>query len=264
QDTSPEHALRLRQSDAFLLIEDDCDVHRGLRELQLGLALLDQVTDPITKSSFRNQLSSSTLYAGRYAQAMELTESQLEEALAEGLTFACDYAYVTRSAALIGLRQLGAAQRLLHALEKSANASSFVGAEIVLKSARLKATAGDVSQAEQLLRTPPPRDIPRALLGEWLAHRAPFQAALGSLSEARATIDEALTVSRYIDAIHMSRAADAIVAIQGNNRRRGRLSAQRSIRSLLSSGHLDVVVMACRVFPELAQVAADDSRTRSM
>jgi ATP/maltotriose-dependent transcriptional regulator MalT len=264
QDPSPEHALRLRQSDAFLFIEDDCDVHRGLRELQLGLALIDQVTDPITKSSFRNQLASSTLYTGRYAEAIELTENQLEEALAEGVTFARDYAHVTRSAALVGLRQLGAAQRLLHLLEKSANASSFVAAEIVLISARLKATAGDISRAEQLLRAPPPREIPRALLGEWLAHRALFQAALGLLGDARTAIDEALTASRYIDAVHVSRIAEAVVDMQGKKGRHGKVSAQRSVKSLLASGHLDVVVMACRVFPELAQVAADDSGIRSI
>jgi ATP/maltotriose-dependent transcriptional regulator MalT len=264
QDASPEHALRLRQSDAFLLIEDDCDVHRGLRELKLGLALLTHVTDPITKSSFRNQLASSTLYAGRYAQAIELTERQLEEALAEGVTFARDYAYVTQSAALIGLRQLGAAQRLLHALEKSGNATSFVAAEIVLISARLKATAGDIAHAEQLLRAPPPRDIPRALLGEWLADRALFQAALGSLPDARTAMDEAVNVSRYIDAIHISRMAAAIVDLQRGNGRHGKASALQVVGSLFAAGHLDVVVMACRVFPELAQIAADDSRIRNM
>ncbi|HEY2373521.1 MAG TPA: LuxR C-terminal-related transcriptional regulator [Gaiellaceae bacterium] len=264
QDTSPEHALRLRQSDAFLFIEDDCDVYRALRELRLGLALLEQATDPITKSSFRNLLSSSTVYAGRYEQAFGLTESQLDEALAEGLTFARDYAYVTRSAALIGLRQLGAAQRLLQVLEKSANTSSFVAAEVVLKSARLKATAGDVTRAEQILRTPPPRDIPRALLGEWLAHRALFLSALGLLDDARAAIDDARSTSRYIDALDLTEIAEAIVHIQAQGGRNGKASAQESVRSLFARGHLDVVVIACRVFPELARVAADDSTIRSM
>jgi LuxR family maltose regulon positive regulatory protein len=264
QDASPEHALRLRQSDAFLFIEEDCDVYRALRELQLGQALVEQATDPITKSSFRNLLSSATVYAGRYTQAIELTRSQLDEALAEGLTFARDYAYVTQSAALIGLRQMGAAQRLLQALEKSDNASSFVAAEVVLKSARLRATAGDIGRAEQLLRVSPPQDIPRALLGEWLAHRALFLAAAGSASDARSVIDEALSTSRYIDAVHVSGAAEAILKLQVKKGRQGKALAQRLIRSLFARGHLDVVVIACRVFPDLARVAADDWRIRSM
>ena len=263
QDPSPEHALRLRQSDAFLWIEEDRDVYRGLRELHLGLALLEQATDPITKSSFRNLMSSSTVYAGQYSRAIELTETQLEEVLADGLNFARDYAYVTRSGALIGLRQLGAAQRILQALEKSDN-PSFVAAEVVLKSARLRATAGDINRAEQILRGPPPRDIPRALLGEYLAHRALFLAAIGSLNDARDAIEEARSTSRYIDAVHLSGAAEAIVDIQVKNARHGKISAQKAARSLFASGHLDVVVIACRVFPELARAAADDSKVRTM
>jgi LuxR family maltose regulon positive regulatory protein len=263
-DQSPEHALRLRQSDAFLFIEDDCDVYRGLRELQLGMALLEHATDPITKSSFRNQLSSSTVYAGRYSRAVELTERQLDEAVAEGLTFARDYAYVTRSAALIGMRRLGAAQRFLQMLEKSENESSFVAAAVVLKTARLRATAGDINRAEQLLEAAPPRDIPRALLGEWIAHRGLLLAAMGSLSDARAIIDEALTTSRYIDAVDVSGVARAIIDIQANKRSRGKAVAQESLRRLFSRGHLDIVVIACRVFPELARVGADDSKLEAM
>jgi ATP/maltotriose-dependent transcriptional regulator MalT len=235
-----------------------------MRELRLGLPLLEQATDPITKSSFRNLLSSSPVYAGRYARAIELTESQLDEALAEGLTFARDYAYVTRSGALIGLRQLGAAQRLLQALEKSASVSSFVAAEVILKSARLKATAGDTGRAEQILRTPPPRDIPRALLGELLANRALFLAAIGSLSDARAAIDEARSTSRYIDAVHVSGIAEAIVGLQARRAGTAKIVAQRAMQVLFASGHLDVVVIACRVFPALAQSAADDPKIRSM
>jgi ATP/maltotriose-dependent transcriptional regulator MalT len=195
---------------------------------------------------------------------LELTELQADEALAEGLTFARDYALVTRSAALIGLRQLGAAQRVLQTLEKSANASSFVEAEVVLRSARLKATAGDINRAEQLLRAPPPRDIPRALLGEWFAHRALYLAATGHGNDARTAIDEALSISRYIDAIHMSQVADAIIAIQERNGAEGTASAQRAMRLLFSTGHLDAVVMASRAFPELARIAANDGQIRDL
>jgi len=264
QDSSTEHALRLRQSDAFLFIEEDCDVYRGLRELGLGLALLDQATDPITKSSFRNLLSSATVYSGRYAAAVELTETQLDEALAEGLTFARDYAYVTRSAALIGLRQLGAAQRLIQTLDKSANASSFVAAEVFLKSARLRATSGDVERAEEILRIAPPRDIPGALLGDGHANRALFLAAMGSLSDARLAISEALNASRYIDAVHVSGIAGAIAQIQSGKNRDGRTAGQEWVNLLFSRGHLDVIVIACRVFPDLARVAAQDTKVSNM
>jgi ATP/maltotriose-dependent transcriptional regulator MalT len=114
------------------------------------------------------------------------------------------------------------------------------------------------------MRTPPPRDIPRALLGELLAHRALFLAAIGSLGEAREAIDEARTASRYIDAVHVSRAAEAILDIQTKKANLGRASAQQSAATLFASGHLDVLVIACRVFPELARAAADDPKIRTL
>jgi ATP/maltotriose-dependent transcriptional regulator MalT len=162
------------------------------------------------------------------------------------------------------MRQLGAAQRLLQLLDKSGNASSFVAAEVILESARLRATAGDIGRAEQMLRREPPRDIPRSLLGEWFGLRALFLASIGSLSEARDAIDATRTTSRYIDAIHLSGVADAIVSLQAKNARHQKLTTQQLVAALFSRGHLDVLIIACRAFPELARITADDSRLGNM
>jgi ATP/maltotriose-dependent transcriptional regulator MalT len=102
------------------------------------------------------------------------------------------------------------------------------------------------------------------LLGEWFGLRALFLASIGSLSEARDAIDATRTTSRYIDAIHLSGVADAIVSLQAKNARHQKLTTQQLVAALFSRGHLDVLIIACRAFPELARITADDSRLGNM
>jgi len=263
REPGAEHALRLRQSRAFLALETEGAVGKAVRELELTEPLLSAVSDPIARSSFWNLYSSARLYAGDYARVVDLTERQLGEATSAGLSFAADHGRTTRAAALIGCRELGAARRLLEGLERSASVSSFVTVQVQLRLSRLRATIGDIEGACRLLQSPIPVDIPPAMRGEWLATRALYEAGLGHARKARESADDALSVSRYVDAVHLSQLASAVVRTNTSSSRTAIGEVIRTVRDLIGKGHADAVVIACRVCPAIVRVAADDKSLAS-
>jgi ATP/maltotriose-dependent transcriptional regulator MalT len=254
QEDTPEQALRLRHAAAFLLFEVDGDVRGTLREMELGRALMHHVSDPLVKTTFLNLYASASVYGGRYELALDLADEQMREAELSGLEFAGDHALTTKAAALVGLRQLGEAQKVLRDLDGKASASEFVRSQIALKVARLRATAGDLERAELLLREPLAESLPRASHGEWFATRALYLAALGDLDGADIAARNALASSTYLDARNLAGLAQVIVATQRET------ASESKVCSLLDrldrDGHVDAVVMACRAFPLLAEIGA--------
>lgn len=262
-DQRPDHALRLRQSRAFLDLETKGDVKGAVRQLELAEPLLADVSDPIGRSSFLNLFSSACLYAGLYARALELAEMQIAEAVAVGLSFAADHAMTTRAAALVGSRQIGEARKILQGLERSARASSFVASQVILRLSRLRATVGDLPGAYALVTSPPPDGIPSAMRGEWLATRALYEAALGAFEGCERSMRVALEESRYIDARHLARLTAAVLAVQRSPASAAKTFTLTVFRELISRGHVDAVVVGCRVYPRLASIASVDAEVRS-
>jgi LuxR family transcriptional regulator, maltose regulon positive regulatory protein len=259
-DESPAHTLRLFQASALLALEVDGDVRRAIRELELVCGLLKYVPDPLGRTTFLNLFSSATIYFADYERGLDVTDQQINDARSSGLEFAADHALTARASAFIGLRKLSEAQRILHELEaRTDSLSAFVIGMRQLKSARLKAAIGDVQRAEILLRTAQPTDLPRAFQGEWLATRSLYLAALGDLDSARVAAHRARRTSSYVDARNLSDLALAIVDLHGNDESLSQTRASATVARLLSAGYLDGVILACRAFPRLASVAAQDA-----
>jgi ATP/maltotriose-dependent transcriptional regulator MalT len=258
-DESPAHTLRLFQASAFLALEVDADVRRAIRELELAGGLLSHVPDPLGRTAFLNLFSCASIYIAHYERALELTEQQIDDARSSGLEFAADHALTTRAAAFIGIRKLGEAKRILQELEaRTDSVSTYVTGQRQLKLARLKAAAGDVERAEITLRPAQPLDLPRAFHGEWLASRSLYLAALGDFEAARAAVRDARLTSTYIDARNLTDLALVVVDLQTKTEMASRANASATLARLLASGHIDGVVLACRVFPKLASIATDN------
>jgi DNA-binding CsgD family transcriptional regulator len=262
-DRSPDHALRLRQSRAFLDLETHGDVAGAIRQLELAEPLLADVSDPINRSSFLNLFSSACLYAGSYARAIEIADLQIEEAASAGLSFAVDHGMLTRAAALTGRRRIGEAGRILQSLERSTTASSFVAAQVVLRLSRLRVTIGDLLGACELIQPPPPSGIPPALRGEWLATRALYEAALGRLDNSAKSLRAALGECSYIDAVHLGRLTEVTAGLRRRSTSRARTETTTAFRELISRGHVDAIVVGCRAYPQLATAASADNEIRS-
>ena len=258
-DESPAHTLRLFQASAFLALEVDADVRRAIRELELASGLLSHVPDPLGRTAFLNLFSCATIYIADYERALELTEQQIDDARSSGLEFAADHALTTRAGAFIGLRRLGEAKRVLQELEaRTDSVSTYVTGQRQLKLARLKAAAGVVQRAEIILRPAQPLDLPRAFHGEWLASRSLYLAALGDVGAARAAARDARLTSTYIDARNLSDLALAVADLQTETETSSHPGASATLSRLLASGHIDGVVVACRVFPRLASIATQN------
>jgi ATP/maltotriose-dependent transcriptional regulator MalT len=185
---------------------------------------------------------------------------QIEDARASGIDFAAEHALISRVGALIGLRRLGAAQRLLSQLgSRNARSSAFIMSEVDLLTARLRVSAGDLEGAELLLRGPLIGEgLTRSSRGERLASRGLYLAALGDLSGARAAIEEARVTSRFLGTQALSDLAVVIVNLQEQPGGRLARREHETITEIFQLGRLDALVLACRAFPRLAKCATAD------
>jgi LuxR family transcriptional regulator, maltose regulon positive regulatory protein len=261
-DPSPEHALRLVTASSFVSLEVRGDVRSAVKELELGLGLLPHVVDPLVRTGFLNLFSSATLYLSDYERSLEFATLLIEDARSSGLDFAADHGIRSQATALVGLRKLGPAQRLIKELEaKVAPASTFVSSQTRLTVARLKVAAGDVRTAEIALQTDPPADLPPAFYGEWIGNRSLYLASLGELSTAREAAQEAKVVSNYIDGVDFGDLALAVADLRESETDASCGAALSLIARLLAQGHLDAIVIACRAFPRLAAIGARHSGT---
>lgn len=252
---TPEQTLFLRHATGYLAMLADGDVRRALRDLEPGLGLVRHVSNPLARTAFLNVLATTWLWLAEYERALEVADLQIDDARASGLDFAEDHALITRIGAYIGLRRLGSAQRILTDFESRTTSSAFITNEIHLNTARLRVAAGDLARAETALRTPiSPDGLTRNALGERLASRGLYLAALGDLPGARAVIHDARRASSYIQ----TQCLGTLALVIADLRTRGAQSDARSREALvrmIAFGQKDALVLACRAYPPLAQWA---------
>jgi DNA-binding NarL/FixJ family response regulator len=257
---APEQALLVRQANGFLALLADGDVRQALRDLEPALGLLPHVSDPLARTGLLNLLAMSQVWIANYEGSLQTVALQIEDARACGVDFAAEHALISRVGALIGLRRLGAAQRLLHQLEsRNAQSSTFIMSEVGLLTARLKASAGDLAGAELLLRSPLIGDgLTRSSRGERLASRGLYLAALGDASGSRSAVQEARETSVFLGTQAISDLAEVIVSLQQQPRKALAPREHEVMTQILKLGRLDALVLACRAFPRLAKCAASD------
>ncbi|HEX3227201.1 MAG TPA: LuxR C-terminal-related transcriptional regulator [Gaiellaceae bacterium] len=261
-DQSAEHALRLQTAEAFIQIEIIGDVRQAERGMALAPGLLERVYDPLVRTTFMNIWSSCALCLAEYATALERAERQISDARSTGLEFAADHALATKAGALLGLRRIGQARRILQQLESRVGGESgHLAGQVLLKMARLKVASGDVDRAEIMLRREPPYGLSKAFQGEWLGTRAVLLAALGKVHDADIAMKGAWQSSANGDARHLADLAWIILSLRSQS---DEIDQSRAyLLHVLQQGHLDDVVFASRAYPALARLGAEDSQMRS-
>jgi ATP/maltotriose-dependent transcriptional regulator MalT len=193
-----------------------------------------------------------------YDRALQIFDLQVADAQASGIEFAEDHALAYRVHAFIGLRKLGAAQRIINeARSRRPDLSGFITNELELGSARIKAVAGDLERAERLLRRRITGDgLVRASAGERLAARALYLAALGDSSGAIAAVRSARNASSYIDTHGMSELALVVVEVQHDPSGSLTERSAEALTTLVELGQFDALVHTCRVYPPLVVSAS--------
>jgi DNA-binding NarL/FixJ family response regulator len=131
--------------------------------------------------------------------------------------------------------------------------------EVQLQGARLRASVGDLEGAELLVRKQLVGDgVTRSAQGERLASRGLYFAALGDLSAARTAVREASASSTYLGTRTLSALTLVIVGLQEQPERNLSEREQEVLTQIVRLGQLDALVIACRVYPQLAKSAALD------
>ena len=198
------------------------------------------------------------LHQPKYETTLMLTKEQIDEAAANGLEFAVDYALLTQAAALVGLRRLQQARRVLKQLETRGEACSpNVAGNVTIVHARLRIAARDLKGAAVLMEQDLPPRAPPGLRGEFVGYRGLICAARGREADAKDAFVEAERHSRYVDAIAINTMGRAILtlAVEGDES-----IVIRAVRNVVAMGQLDVVITACRAFSGLIRTCSSDTK----
>ena len=125
---------RVIYEDRKMNLEGHFGISSGLEDGRAARQLLGFVADPVARSSFRNVLGYALAVGGYYAEALEVTQEQFDEADRFRLDFVIPYALIVRALASGGLREYPVAEESLSEADERAN---FVG----------DPTARDITQA---------------------------------------------------------------------------------------------------------------------
>jgi DNA-binding CsgD family transcriptional regulator len=103
----------------------------------------------------------------------------------------------------------------------------------------------------------PPPLAPPGLIGEFLGYRGLICAAQGRVDAAKDALQEAEGHARYVDAIAINSMGRAILrlAVEADTS-----AALRAVNDVVAMGQLDVVITACRAFPQLVRACSADTK----
>jgi DNA-binding CsgD family transcriptional regulator len=255
---------RVIYEDRKINLEGHFGTSSGLEDGRAARQLLGFVTDPVARSSFRNVLGYALAVGGYYAEALEVTQEQFDEADRFRLDFVIPYALIVRALASGGLREYLVAEESLSEADERAN---FVG----------DPTARDITQAvrtrlftaqgafERALSKPLPAgdDLPRAIYAELCSAYAVASAGHGLTERALQLAEIGEHHSIAPDARIGAACARAIVALRKSDYDEGCREAQVALARAVRAGSIEPFVTACRGCPEIVVSLLTDPKSHS-
>ena len=252
--TSTEDALRVACAEAYTELDWGGGAHHALARVEPCRALADQIQEPLLVTNYLYVIAFLYNSVARYEDALAESERLIEYADANGVAFAADYARLNAATALLGMRRLREAKRLLATL-RSDEKPAHLFSNAVVTQAKLDIAAGDLTRARVTLDIEPLVNTTRALHGEHYAYRGLVAAATGRFEAAEEAFVSALNFSRFHEARSLASLGRQVIAIQTAS---PGANASTVIGNELARGFDDLVVVACRAYPQLGQAAAED------
>jgi ATP/maltotriose-dependent transcriptional regulator MalT len=250
---TPEDLLRESQARVSLGIRWDGLTPRLLAVPEHEhLSMLD--ADPVAKSAYLQMLGCALSLNGQYERALATSNHSLAIAERFRLDFLYPHALYVQATALIGLRDLGEASKVIR--RQASVARGFDDVHSILNSliveARIALAKRRPDQALRLLDVKPRAWPTPGLAAEFNAIRAVAQASIGNRGEMRQSITRALRYSMQLEAEIPSLWARAIAAAPSSRAR----AAEEAFARSTAVGHLDAVVLAYRADPQLLSTLA--------
>jgi LuxR family transcriptional regulator, maltose regulon positive regulatory protein len=248
--TDPDSQLRL--AGAHLMsasldghISSAVDIWRRL------IPLLQRAQEPAARTLYSYWIGVSTLWAGRYEEAVPMLTLARREAEDSGFDLALPAITAAEAAACVGLRRFTRAAIVLDEASELCHQQgvSFSEANVCLAGARLSLAKGRIDEALAATAGAAEKAPTAAFRGEALAVHALSLAALDRWDDASRAAGEALTITRNIEARTLGQLVHAIVDI--NTSDEPHQSLQDALRVLNQTENFDSLVTAYRVFTPL-------------
>jgi LuxR family transcriptional regulator, maltose regulon positive regulatory protein len=249
--TNPEDQVRVALAGVYTTIET-AGAYAALERVRSCSALAEQLHDPMLATSYRYLAAFLAVQIGEYDEARRLSDHLRAVGETYGIDFVVSFAILNAARACAGLRELRNGHNYLAELRKR-DKSPHVQGNTAIAECRLAIAAGDLDRAHIFLDKAPPAGASPALHGEHHVHRALLSAAVGDRVAAERALREAHKISRYYDTQVLSRLTASIL---DNQQSPGSEMAAQVVGSELECGFVDLVVAACRAYPELAVRAA--------
>lgn len=223
----------------------------SLDDSRRAAELLPQVSDPLTRCSFRSTFACALNLACDYKTALIVAGDLVSDARTLRVDFALPYGALMQGAALAGLRRFSEAHVSLDdALEAAVRCNDGFGRQSVY-CGRVRALLHEGRVVDACALEPPVADsaIP-SMQGEVAASRGLALASLGRLDDALVLASRARAVTRGAEARALASVIEAVCAVR--TREAGLVETlQGTVDLAYGSGCLDAVVTGYRANPDL-------------
>lgn len=228
---------------------------QSLSEAEIA-GTLTHTVGPLVASAYYNLAAACLALLARYDESLEAGDQVVALADQSGIDFIRMHGLLAQARALIGVRQIGLAQRKFAELDRRLTRQSdvFVAANLSLERARLYITVGDLNRALATLGGDLDERLERGIRGEILAMRSLVQIALNHPRKMRVDADNALAVSRTTHVRGLVHVAECFAEI----RQRG--GSGEAVEALFESESRDAVVLAYRADARLVELVAHTQR----
>jgi DNA-binding CsgD family transcriptional regulator/tetratricopeptide (TPR) repeat protein len=230
--------------------------------------LLNRVSDPVARSSFRNVFGYALAAAGLCDEAERITNEQMEDAERCGLEFVIPYALTNRAIITIIQHEYAEAEALLDEAEQRASVAGDQTARFIAWSVRARLSnaqgAFDATTARPLPTQP---KVTKSLESELTACYALAYAGAGSYSRAVKLAHRALANSIAVEVSITATSALAVVEARQKASTEALSHARAAMDAATRSGMIESFVCAYRGCPEivvslLADVATHEDLER--
>jgi ATP/maltotriose-dependent transcriptional regulator MalT len=263
EDQTPDDLVRIANAYFRTTCLDCTSLHDSLDKLIEAYPLIKIATNPHVICGFYGVYAQCLMLTARYKEALEAVSEAKNAAVHYGLVFTLPYFTAMQAFAFFGSGQLEdasvAVARLTEEAEDLDDLHSLANARVA--GARIALARGDLREAVDMTDERGPHAVPPPMRGEYLAVHALALACAGAADAARAGVQLARSASRALETETSAKAAEAIISLQGGDRRDPVVSL---LEHLARTQHFDAFVAAYRGHPPLLRDCAALPRYRNL
>jgi DNA-binding CsgD family transcriptional regulator len=236
-------------------------IDQALSDARPLVQIVQEVPDPLVRTSFMHLYAGSLAIAGHYREALKRCGAVLKDAGQYRLDLAINHASITRSVAECGLKNFAFGRSLVRQVISAAFAAgdAYLAVNGRALEARLHILDGagvpDVDRSHLLTEAP-------GSYAEYLASIALAAASAGHSRQAKQLVGEALEISQAPECRSLTNWTYALMAVRSNSTD-AHARIQVAFSESWNSGFIDPVVWAYRACPSILGLLARDQESRS-